>query len=92
MYPVYLDVPLVKNGVVDLRTGRLRDRLPEDMVYNVVNTAYDPDADCSWWNEQVNRMMANNEEHTRFLRTLLGYGVTGEVKEQIFAFFIGAGR
>ena len=82
----------VKNGVVDLRTGQLRDRLPEDMVYNVVNTMYDPDADCSWWNEQVSRMMADNDEHTRFLQTLLGYGVTGEVKEHIFAFFIGAGR
>ncbi len=37
-------------------------------------------------------MMADNEEHTRFLQTLLGYGVTGEVKEHIFAFFIGSGR
>ena len=82
----------VKNGVVDLRTGQLRDRRPEDMVYNVVNTTYDPEADCSWWNEQVSRMMADNEEHTRFLQTLLGYGVTGEVKEHIFAFFIGSGR
>ncbi len=82
----------VTNGVVDLRTGQLRDRLPEDMVYNVVNTTYDPEADCSWWNEQVSRMMADNDEHTRFLQTLLGYGVTGEVKEHIFAFFIGAGR
>ena len=82
----------VKNGVVDLRTGELRDRRPEDMVYNVVNTMYDQEADSSWWNEQVSRMMAHNAEHTRFLQTLLGYDITGEVKEHIFAFFIGAGR
>ena len=81
----------VKGGVVDMETGHLRDRLPEDMVYNVVNTICDLNTDCSWWNERVHQMMADNDKHTRFLQTLLGYGVTGEVKEHIFASFIGTG-
>ena len=36
--------------------------------------------------------MADNDEHICFLQALLGYGVTGEVKEHIFAFFIGTNR
>lgn len=82
----------VQNGVIDLRTGELRDREPEDMIFTVLNVIYDPDADTSVFQRVVREAMADDEAMVAFLQKLLGYGITGEVSEAIFAIFTGEGR
>lgn len=82
----------VRNGVVDLRTGLLRSRTPEDMIYNVLDINYDPDVDTSFIHSTVKKSMVDDEELTQFVQRLLGYGITGEQCEEIFVIFNGAGR
>ena len=82
----------VKNGVIDLRTGELRSRVPEDMIYRISEIDYDPHADTTWFDSVVMSMMADEEEMTRYLQKLLGYCITGEVCEHIFPCFTASGR
>lgn len=81
----------VQNGVVDLRTGLLRERTPDDMIFNLLDTSYNQDADTSWVQNMFSSCMADNEELTRFLQKLMGYALTGETQEEIMVFFTGSG-
>lgn len=82
----------VANGVVDLRTGELRARAAEDMLFSILETEYDPNADTTDFQRLVLEIMADEEDKARFLQKLMGYGITGETCEEIFAVFTGAGR
>ncbi len=82
----------VQNGVVDLRDGTVRERRPEDMVYVILDVEYDPNADASLMQDTVLSAMADDQEMAAFLQKLLGYGITGEVCEEVFPVFTGSGR
>jgi hypothetical protein len=81
----------VQNGVIDLRTGDLRDRKAEDMIFTLIDVVYNISADTTLIEKTVLSAMADDEEMASFIRKLLGYGITGEVCEQILAFFTGSG-
>ena len=82
----------VANGVVDLRTAVLRDRKPEDMIYTVLETRHDPTADSGDVERMVLACMAGDGEMAAFIKRLLGYGVTGDVSEEVFVIWTGTGR
>lgn len=82
----------VRNGVVDLRTGELRERRPEDMVWRVVDVDYDPEEDTSLIEDLVLSCMADEEDMAEFIHELLGYCITGMTCEQIVLFWLGDGR
>ena len=82
----------VKNGVVDLRTGELRDRQPQDMIFNICNVYYNPNASTALIESILTSAMAEDHEMVSFIQKLLGYSITGEVKEEIFVIMTGSGR
>ena len=82
----------VKNGVIDLRTGVLRQRVKEDMLCHLVNAKYDPSVDTKWFDDLVLSIMADDEDMASFLQTFLGYCITGENKDEIFTFFTSPGN
>jgi putative DNA primase/helicase len=81
----------VKNGVVDLSTGEVRERKYDDFVNCIVPVEYNPNIDTAWWERVVLSMMAQDPEMTEYLQKLLGYFLTGETSEQIFVIFHGEG-
>eukprot|EP00798_Chlamydomonas_sp_ICE-L_P000167 gene167-biopygen28 len=90
----------IKGGsVVDLRTGKKRQRVAEDMVHNELDVAYDGGVmaaaaatNAEWMHRIVQKIMGGDEEMARFLQILLGYGITGEVREEVFPVWTGSGR
>lgn len=82
----------VRNGVIDLRTGELRSRRPEDMIFTILDVEYDPNADDSVLRSTVLAAMADDTEMVSYLQKLLGYAITGEVSEEVFVVFTGSGR
>jgi P4 family phage/plasmid primase-like protien len=82
----------VRNGVVDLRTGELRERTPEDMVHTVLDASYDPGANDGLLKTTILEAMADDKEMAQYLQKLLGYGITGDVSEEVFVVFTGSGR
>jgi putative DNA primase/helicase len=92
-------------GVVDLRTGQKRQRVAEDMVHNELDVEYDNNDDdndkkhertnaarAEWMHRIVEKIMGGDEAMASFLQRLLGYGITGEVREEIFPIWTGSGR
>jgi len=93
----------IKGGsVVDLRTGQKRQRVAEDMVHNELDVVYDNNhatttmmtnaARAEWMHRIIQKIMGGDEAMAKFLQRLLGYGITGEVREEIFPIWTGSGR
>jgi putative DNA primase/helicase len=79
------------NGVVDLRSGDLRDHDPDLHLTRRLELPYDPDADCPRWTQFLGEVFPENPEMADYIQRLVGYGVTGETREQCFAVLWGTG-
>jgi len=81
----------VRNGVLDLHTGTLRDEQREDWITRSALVEYVPTATCPTWLAFLDSIMAGNRDLIDFLQTLAGYCMTGDTREQKFVFFYGTG-
>jgi putative DNA primase/helicase len=79
------------NGVVDLRTGKLRDHRREDYMTKMCPTPYDPEACCPAWQQFLADVFQGDALVIGFLRRFLGYCLTGNVREQVLPIFWGDG-
>ncbi|MFI2212995.1 phage/plasmid primase, P4 family [Streptomyces sp. NPDC020141] len=81
----------VANGTIDLRTGTLRSHDPDDMITKRLDIDFRPDASATRWREFLTEIFPNHPELPAFMQRLIGYGITGSVAEQCFAFMHGQG-
>ncbi|MBI4290581.1 MAG: DUF3854 domain-containing protein [Betaproteobacteria bacterium] len=79
----------VENGVIDLRTGKLRAARREDLVTKCAPVAYDPRARCPVWEKYLHRIMAGDAQIISFLRRAVGYSLTGDTSEKGLFFLYG---
>ena len=82
----------VKNGVVDLRTGILRDGKPEDRITNCTHVTYYPDATSDLWEKTLIAIFEGNKELLSYWQRLVGYSASGTAQEEMFAMLWGEGR
>lgn len=80
-----------RNGTVDLRTGILREHRREDRLTRYVDQDHDRDAECPRWTQFLAEVFPDDPEMPEFMRRLVGYGVTGETREHVFALCYGHG-
>uniref|UniRef100_A4WS87 Phage/plasmid primase, P4 family n=1 Tax=Cereibacter sphaeroides (strain ATCC 17025 / ATH 2.4.3) TaxID=349102 RepID=A4WS87_CERS5 len=86
--PMLLGCPGV---TVDLRTGKMRAPIPEDMITRQAAVAPDPDADCPNWKSFIRSVTREDDDLERFLQAFLGYSLTGSIKEHQMLFIHGNG-
>ncbi len=86
--PMLLSCP---NGIVDLKTGILRDGRSEDRITMQTSVGYDSSAKCPRWEQFINEIFEGNEELIRYVHKALGYSITGDVSEQVAFFCFGTG-
>jgi putative DNA primase/helicase len=70
--PWLLNTP---DGVVDLRTGKLRPHKPDDYMTKI--TVVGPSGDCPLFLRFMNRIMGGDQEMVAYLQRVLGYALTG---------------
>lgn len=76
------------NGLVDLRTGVLRECHPHDMVTQRSHVKYIPDARSSVFEDFLERVMPDPELRA-FVQRALGYSLTGLAVEHKFFYIYG---
>ena len=82
----------LKGGyAVDLRTGSKRRTTAEDMIHVELDVTFSSPP-YEWIHAMVRTMMGGDEEMARFLQLQLGYGITGDVSEEVFPIWTGSGR
>lgn len=82
----------VRNGTVDLATGRLRPHRRGDGITKLAPASFDPDADSTLWQEFLDRVFDGDEDLIAYIQRAVGYSLTGGVGEQCLFFLHGAGQ
>jgi putative DNA primase/helicase len=80
-----------RNGVVDLRTGKLLPHSPQYRMTRRIEVDYDPAAECPTWETFLTQVFPSAPGLPDYMRRLVGYGITGETDEQCFAVLWGTG-
>jgi putative DNA primase/helicase len=78
------------DGVVDLRTGKLRPHAVTD--YMTKQTAVAPDKQCSQWMQFIAEVTGGDAELQKYLQRMCGYFLTGDTSEQELFFLYGSGN
>lgn len=81
----------VANGVVDLRTGKLRENRPEDYITRYCSASYEPGAQCRRWQQFLDEIFQGDAETVNAVQTLLGYTLTALNTEEIMVVAYGHG-
>ena len=80
-----------KNGVIDLKTGKLRQHRREDMITKLVPVSFDPNAACPRWEIFLTEILDGRDELLGYIRRLIGICLTGDISEQFLPIFYGGG-
>jgi len=81
----------VKNGTVNLRTGKIREHRQEDLITRLANVEFDPNADCPSWKKFIMEIMNYNAELIHFIQNAAGWAITGDTSEQTMFILFGTG-
>ena len=81
----------VANGVVDLRTGMLREGRPSDCITLHTNVPFNPTAKCPRWEQFLSEIFNNDAELVDFIYRAIGYSLTGDTREQCLFLCYGEG-
>jgi len=84
----------IQDGVVNLRTGEFRQRVRSDCLSYQLDIKWCTsglETNTQLIDEFISGIMLCNQELIEYLHRLLGYMITGEIKEQIFLIFWGEG-
>ena len=87
--PWLLGVP---NGVVDLRTGTLRDGRKDDRITKHAGAEFHPDAACPRFERFLCEVLGDDDELVTFMRRAIGYTTSGDVSEDCWFGCYGDGR
>ncbi len=81
----------VTNGVINLRTGALREPCQEDYITKQAHVAYDPEAQAPLFIAFLQRIMGGNQALVDFIQRAIGYSLTGDTGEQCLFLLHGSG-
>ncbi|MGB6452671.1 MAG: phage/plasmid primase, P4 family, partial [Steroidobacteraceae bacterium] len=81
----------VANGTLDLKTGALRAHRREDLISNLTEIVFDPNADVELWDSFLWRVTDRNDELYAYLRRFVGYLLVADTSDQSLHFLYGLG-
>lgn len=81
----------VANGVLNLKTGRLREERPDDRITKHSPVYFYPTAKCPRFERFLSEIFADDSELVDYIQRMVGYCLTGLVSEQCFFCWYGSG-
>src|SRR5215471_9288057 len=85
--PWLLNTP---DGVIDLRTGIMREHRAEDLITRITAVAPSKDA-CPLWRAFLDRVTGGDKVLQQYLQRVCGYALTGLTREHALFFLWGTG-
>jgi putative DNA primase/helicase len=85
--PWLLNTP---KGVIDLRTGEMREHRAGDYLIHMTSVA--PGGDCPLWSTFLDRVTGSDQPLQQYLQRMCGYALTGMTLEHALFFLYGKGR
>ena len=82
----------VRNGTVDLRTGKLLPHSRAHLITHYIDLPYHPEARCPAWDDFMSQVFSGDAELIQWIWKVLGYTLTGEVYERVMFILYGVGR
>ena len=79
------------NGIINLKTGELRERSSEDKNTKLVNVSYSKDSQCPHFEKFVEEVFNHDEDLIKWVQRAIGYSLTGSVQEQVLFICYGTG-
>lgn len=81
----------VQNGVIDLRTGKLRPGNQADRITLHTDVCFDPEARCPRWEQFMSEIFGGDSKLMAYIHKAVGYSLTGSTKEQVIFLCWGTG-
>jgi putative DNA primase/helicase len=81
----------LKNGTLNLRTGKLRAADKADLITQQAPIQFDPEAKCPEFERFLATVMRGDQELVDYIQRMMGYCLTGRTEEQCFFFLHGSG-
>lgn len=81
------------SGVIDLRSGELLSHDPAYLMTKIADSEIaPPETPAPLYMQFLAQVTRDDEELTRYLQRLVGYGLTGLAREHVLNFLYGGGR
>jgi putative DNA primase/helicase len=80
------------HGVVDLRTGKIREHRADDYMTKCTAVSPDPHCPTPIWTRFLDRVTDGSKELQNYLARVCGYSLTGDISEHAMFFLFGNGR
>lgn len=87
----YKDALNVKNGIVDLKTGKLRPHDRRLKMSLLADVDYIEGAACPLWLKFLDEITKGDKELQLYIQRMVGYFLTGSTAEQCLFFLYGTG-
>lgn len=87
----YKDALNVQNGVVDLRTGKLRSHDRRLKMSLLADVDFVEGARCPHWMDFLDDITLHDRELQQYIQRMVGYFLTGSTVEQCLFFLYGTG-
>lgn len=81
----------VKNGTIDLRSGKLRAHRRDDFITKICNASFDPRAPRPTYTHFLQRIFRTYPALIAFMQKAGGYSITAVTSEQALFFLFGTG-
>jgi putative DNA primase/helicase len=81
----------VANGVIDLRTGKLREEQPDDQITRHSPVLFDPNARCTRFERFQTEVFNGDIALIEYTQRMVGYCLSGSVEEQCVFCWYGSG-
>lgn len=81
----------VGNGTLNLRTGKLRQFRPDDLITRSADVSFHPTAKAPRWHQFLAEVFASDLELIQFVQRAVGYSLTGDTREQCLFILWGGG-
>lgn len=82
---------VVKNGIINLKTGELRQAKPSDYVRSDGPTEFKGlNEPAPRFEQFISEILDGDIEKVKYLQRLLGYAITGDTREKVMPIFVGS--